>query len=178
MTTRRVQIQFHADPEEAVELALRLAREQGLTVVVESFFPRYRARKLGDDGTVRHADRVVLCSRVPDLSAATAHGFTTRNSDCLYLVIGPYGREGLRESMLGGVSDDDETWRRWKAMIGRARAGMHRGATARDPASGTSSPDPAHLHMRGAHALAEQGVAMLAIAGSTRFDFDEACQCR
>ncbi len=180
----KLQIQFHAVPEEAVSLALEWAREHALTAVLEQFFPSYRAVEVVNDqpshefaGLVQ-IDRVALCRTGPDLAAQTAHEFVTRNPGCLFLSIGPREEDGLRESALGGSADDQETLQKWREVIRQAKSVMHTGATVRNPASGAEERAPKHLHTPGAHELAAQTVPMLAAAGWNQFEFDDCVTAR
>jgi hypothetical protein len=172
----KVQIQFHADPAEAISLGLQWASDYGLTPVIEWFFPEYRAALASEDDIARDAgigdiSRLALCKRAPDLSVPTAHEFTKRNPDCLYLSIGRREKDTLRESALGGSTDDAETKRLWKAVVRDARSIMHTGAVVRDPGSRAAQHMSRHLHTSGAHILAEQRVRMLPAAGWTEFEF-------
>jgi hypothetical protein len=175
----RIQIQFHAAPDEALGLATQWARDHDLTVVAEQFFPDYQAVAVpggevsGMGGKLTRVDRVALCRRDPDLAATAAHEFVSRNPGCLFLSIGPRDDDGLRESALGGATDDDDTLRAWRRIVKQAKAGMHQGAAVRNPHSGVAQRVPKHLHTPGAHELAEQGVTMLAAAGWNRYEFDD-----
>jgi hypothetical protein len=116
----KVQVQFHADPREAVSLGLRWARQHDLRAVLEQFFPVYRAvEPSGDDPSatgMEVIDRVALCRADPDLTATTAHEFVSRNPGCLFLSIGSHGDDWLRESALGGVTEEQETLRIWRLV--------------------------------------------------------------
>jgi hypothetical protein len=81
--------------------------------------------------------------------------------------------EGLRESALGGATDDRETLRVWRRVIKHARSEMHVGASIRNPQTGAMDRIPDHRHTSGAHELARQGVKMLAAAGWNEFEFDD-----
>lgn len=171
-------IQFHADPAEAMEFATRWAVKHDLTVIVEQFFPEYRAMRTDSPGAVNgdsswRVDRLALCRTDADLTARSAHEFVTRNHDCLFFSVGAHDGEGLRESSLAGSTDDDETLEIWKRLVQGARAEMHSGAKVRNPHTDASAPAPKHLHTERAHYLADKGVKMLAAAGWNEFVFDD-----
>lgn len=174
----KVQLQFHVAPAEALTLAGEWARKRDLTVAVERFFPTYRASVVGD-GMPRagdeedRIDRVALCRGTPDVTASSAHEFATQNRRCLFLTIGELEDDGLRQSSLGAVTDDDEDLRTWRSVVREAKAPMHRGAVLRDPDGEVARHLPHHLHTVGAHDLAQQGVAMLPVAGWNRLQFDD-----
>jgi hypothetical protein len=175
------QIQFHADPEEAVSLALQLARRNDLTAVLERFFPEYEAVVVGKGGD--HAakqfvqsgqiSRVALCRADPDPGATSAQDFLARNTGCMYLSVGPRQGDAVRESALGGVTDDQDTLRLWRRVVRQAKSEMHKGATIRNPFTGDEERSASHLYTQGAHALAANGVRMLAAAGAIEYLFDD-----
>ena len=79
-----VQIQFHADPREALRLAQRWAEELEAEMVVEQNFPTYhvvavgRGRVSDAAEALERTDRVGMCRGKPDLAAATPHDFSRR----------------------------------------------------------------------------------------------------
>lgn len=121
-------------------------------------------------------DRVALCRAAPDLTATTAHEFVSRNAGSLFLSIGPRDQEGLRESALGGVTEEQETLRIWRELIRNAKSAMHTGATVWNPESNDEARLPKHLHTPGAHELAASGVRILPAAGWNEFKFDDCAQ--
>ncbi len=175
----RVQIQFHADPREVVKFAIAAARRDGFRVVVERFFPTYRAVELSGadlgaaESDLREVNRIALCRAEPDVSATTAHEFVSRNAECLFLSLEEPTDAGLRESTIAGATTDADTLGMWRALVRQVRSEMHEGAIARNPRSGAENRLPKHLHTAGAHALAEQGVAMLAGGGWVEYEFDD-----
>lgn len=179
VTMPKIQIQFHAEPREALTLAAKWAAKHDLTVVFERFFPQYETiaptngEAFGASEKLDRADRVSLCRGDPDLGVATAHEFVSQNPGCLFLSVGPRDDEGLRESALGGATDNPETLLTWRSVIRQAKSEMHKGAVVRSPNSASAEPVPSHLHTPGAHSLAEQGIKMLAAAGWNQFEFDD-----
>jgi hypothetical protein len=170
-----VLLQFHAQGGEIIDLARNWADEYGFRLAVEQFFPDYRAVEvdLQSDTAFEklHQVRRVSLGRGPlDLTASTAHRFVT--PDVLYLDIQWPTDQGLREGALGGSTDDDQLLRMWRRMIRQLVKSMHKGASTLGW-TGIVGPAPAHKHTAGAHRLAEQGVRMLASAGSTEYLFDD-----
>jgi hypothetical protein len=175
---RHVQRQFHATDSEMLEWAGRWATDNDWNVVVERFFPKYRAvacppeelqavtRSVGD---IR---RVSVGPRKPMLGIATAHELVAANPERLWMLMGALTDEGLREASVSGGSKDAPTLRAWRGLLRRASAEMHAGARLHGP-TGESATAPSHRHTIGAHRLAESGVTMLALAGSVRYEFDD-----
>lgn len=167
----RVQLQFHAEPEEVTSLSLHWARAHDLVAVFERFFPDYAAAVSDEASDGDPVHRISLCRSAPDLSAGSAHEFTQLNNDCLYVSIGQRVDDGLRESAVGGDTNDAETLRAWRSVLRDARSIMHAGAIARNPGTDATQEMPRHLYTDGAHKLAESGVKMLAAAGWVEFHF-------
>ncbi len=173
-----VQLQFHAEAREMIDIAFEWAQRYGFRLAAEEYFPDYRAVQLtkgrrGDGETFRQVRRIALGRREFDLAGSTTHQFVTRNEDCLSLSIHWPTKEGLRELSLGGVTEQVDLLKSWRRMIREAKASMHKGAVIHGRLSGITSPVPAHRHTAGAHELAERGVRMLAVAGGNEYRFDD-----
>ncbi len=174
-----VQLQFHAVGDEMIDLALKWGHEHGLRIAAEHFGPEYRVTTLPLLRVVNASqgpssiDRLALRQAPLDLSAASAHQFATRNKGCFFVSAEWPTEEGLRESAMGGITDDAELLRTWRRMIRQAETSMHRGARVRSALLGTATAAPAHRHSVGAHELAEQGVKMLPAGGGNEILFDD-----
>ena len=174
-----VGLQFHAEPRELLGLAGGWAARDGLRVGVERFFPEYSAVEIVaaelSDVAARgeKVDRLLLAVGRLDVRAGSALEMLERNPEFLALLIGTHTDDGLRESWLHGRADGGETLRLWRRIVRRARDGMHRGAHVHGVNTGAVAPRPSHRHTPGAHALAEQGVTMLALAGGNEYVFDD-----
>ena len=175
---RQVQRQFHATDSEMLEWTVEWATDNAWNVVVERFFPSYRAvacppaelhAVVRGVGGVR---RVSVGPREPMLGVATAHKLVGANPDRLWMLLGALSDEGLREASVSGGTEHDQTLRTWRRLLRSANAEMHAGAHVHGP-TGESAAVPSHRHTIGAHRLAESGVTMLAIAGSVRYEFDD-----
>ena len=59
-----VRFQFHAEPQELVDLAARRAREHGLELVLEQFLPVGHAVAVGSDKVTAARDRLHRVDRV------------------------------------------------------------------------------------------------------------------
>jgi hypothetical protein len=175
---RRVERQFHATDSEMLEWAVRWATDNDWNVVVERFFPSYRAVACPPEelqavvpsiGDIR---RVSVGSREPTLDIATTHKLVEANPDRLWMLLGGLSDEGLREASIAGGTEDPQTVRTWRRLLRSANAEMHAGARLHGP-TGESAAAPSHRHTIGAHRLAQSGVTMLAGAGSVRYEFDD-----
>lgn len=175
---RHVQRQFHATDSEMFRWAARWATDNDWNVVVERFFPSYRAVACVPDQLEAAARRVGGVRRVsvgplePELDSGTAHDLVAANPDRLWMLLGALTDEGLREASVSGGTEDGATLRTWRRALRNANAEMHSGARVRGP-TGESAAASSHRHTIGAHRLAESGVTMLALAGGVRYEFDD-----
>jgi len=178
-----IHLQFHAAPDEAVLLALSWSRRWGMFPVLESAGSNDDARlitpsELDEPRTAAGLFRVAMCSRIPVLAEYSANEFPLRNPDCLFLVLGQLSDKGLPESALSGATEDPDVLKKWRAVKRVAKSSMHVGATVRNPKTGAEALLPAQRHTLGAHALAETGTRMLAIAGWNEYHFDDVARER
>jgi hypothetical protein len=175
----RVQLQFHAHPQEALDLAFQAAAKYELRVALEEFFPRYHASSPAP-GNARSAadeldqlDRIALATRGFDVTASSSLEFMTLNPGCLVILLGRLDTAGLRESVLSAWTEDEHDLALWRKIVKEARASMHDGATVVNPHLGATEPAPRHPHTSGAHRMARAGVKMPALAGWNEFVFDD-----
>src|SRR5688572_16272250 len=136
---RHVQRQFHAADSEMLDWAVRWAADHDWNVVVERFFPSYRAVACSPEelqavarstGDVR---RVSVGPRKPMLDIATAHELVGANPDRLWMLLGGLGDEGLREASVSGGTEDVATLRTWRGLLRSANTKMHAGARVHGP---------------------------------------------
>jgi hypothetical protein len=180
-----IQFGFHAEPNELVELVSRWAPAHELGLVIEQFFPLTLAVVIGSTGLAAscadldRVDRMWMCpAGALDVFENNAGDDAAWMRDCLSVRIGRRDDSGVRESWLGGVTENDALLRTWRAVIRKAKTEMHKGAVIRNPVTGAVGPLPAHRHTVGAHELAERGVKMLAGAGWNEYEFDDVAVSR
>jgi hypothetical protein len=152
--------------------------DNGWNVIVEQFFPTYRAVACESSeldavtSEVDHVRRVSVGPHKPKLNVTREVELIDANPDRLWMLVGKLSDEGLREAFITGGTDDSELLTTWRALLRRANSEMHAGARVRG-VTGETTAAPRHRHTIGAHRLAESGVTMLAIAGSVRYEFDD-----
>ena len=170
-----VRLQFHATPEELIDLARSWAAAHGLHLVAEQFFPDWRVFSLADvatAGDVLHTvDRLALRSAPFDLTATTDSQFTDNNPGALYITIGRAVENELGEAMIGGLTTDPAEADVWRRLTRKVRAETHRGAKVHNWAA--TGALPSHRHTTGAHRLAEKGVRMVQFLGGNEYTFDD-----
>lgn len=178
-TMTAVQFQFHGEALEMIDLAVEWAETYDFRVAAERFFPDYRNFRALRSHDVSEAyrslgqiDRLALRRGDFDLTATRTHWFVERNADCLFLSVDWPADGELRESWLEGATEDDELLRTWRRILRGFKASMHQGASVRGM-TGMVAAAPAHRHTAGAHALAEQGTRMLAVAGTAEYLFND-----
>ncbi|MDQ3675382.1 MAG: hypothetical protein M3401_01050 [Actinomycetota bacterium] len=176
------ELQFHAERDELITIAHGWVQRHELSLVVERFFPEYSPVAILGAVSVREAvDELApvrrICVGRMELNVeggfVTPEDFLAINRDCLAIILEPVTDDGLRETALATLTADQDTLEHWMALVLELEEIMHRGATAIDPLTGARMPAPEHRHTPGAHALAADGVTMLACAGPTYFEFDD-----
>jgi hypothetical protein len=174
-TVTGIGFQFHAPPEELVDLARAWRDAHGLHLAAEHFFPDWRVWSLdqsetysGQHGTI---DRLALRRQAFDLTATTARAFTQGNPGSLYITVGTLMNNELAESSIGGYSSDPAEIGLWRRLIRKVRTDSHKGATVHNWA--TSGHLPSHRHTTGAHRMAEQGVRIVQFKGGNEYTFDD-----
>lgn len=174
----QVQLQFHAEAQELLAMADVWMGSHGLHGVVQRFSPDFLVRPVAAGNVASVAvklgqvRRICLRTLPFEADAPSPHEFLLRNPDCLVIDVGPRTDEGLRESMLGGATDDPVVLKLWRKLVRETKRDTHGGAVAVS-AAGDRGPWPRSRHTMGAHALAEAGVPMLAVAGTVRYEFDD-----
>src|SRR4051812_30463582 len=122
----KVGLQFHADPDELLELTAVWAKEEGYVRTAEQFFP-YRAVIADQDAAsvqelgIDRVDRVTLTTEPPLLPSSSESEDAQFGGDALLVTFGKCTEDGLRESALGGVTDDQEVAQRWRNLVARSR---------------------------------------------------------
>jgi hypothetical protein len=172
---------LHATREELIAIASRWAGEHELHVCVERWFPTYGASAVPFGADVAEAVarfepvRRICLRRGPFYDGAVNQmQHLVQNPESFVVVLEPLTEDGLRATALTSRMGDEDALRWW---VGLAReellANLTAGAWAIDPEHGGRRYIPEHSYTAGARALSEQGVRMLAAAGSAYFEFDD-----
>jgi hypothetical protein len=175
----KVTLQFHGDRQEICVMAWEWARESGMLLVEERFFPAYQVRLVGGVGEAsgrercgNDVDRISLHPSPVDLSATSSLDYTKRNPDSLFISLGEQSDVVLQESFLAAMSDDVALSKVWKRLRERARKSMCKGAWAENTMSGARSRVTSHYYTAEAKRLAEAGVVPISGTGWVRYQFD------
>ena len=170
-----VGFQFHATPEELIDLARAWRDAHELHLAAEHFFPDWHVWAL--DRSERHGeqrqeiDRMALRRQGFDMTATTGNAFTRGTPGSLVITVGRLLSDELAESAIGGYSSDPAEVGLWRRLIRKIRTDSHRGATVHNRA--TSGHLPSHRHTAGAHRIAEQGVRIVQFKGGNEYTFDD-----
>lgn len=174
----KVSLQFHAAPHELLAWASTWAAEHQLNMVVERFFPETRCVAVqGVDvtGAIEQLDGVwnrIWFSRDSLIVEHSADPPLHGQPECMVLHVGDMVPNGLRESAVGAVSDDAAALRMWRNIIKSMKSHLRRGAWVSNPVSGARQRAN-HYFTKGALAMNQSGVRMLAAAGWGEFELDD-----
>jgi hypothetical protein len=173
----RVNLQFHADPSELINMLSNWIEDLDLYVAAETFGPPYRAIPIdrgdarGELSRLAALDRVSI-SRAPlQTTISKAFDFHEQNPDCLVASFGKRSSTSLRESALGGSTENLETLALWRKIRRLADTSMHHGSIVVNPLTGARAEVRRHPFSDGALELYRRGVVMLAAAGSVEYQF-------
>jgi hypothetical protein len=170
-----VRFQFHATPEELVDLARSWRDAHDLHLAGEQFFPDWHVFALEGDELLERLDaidRLALRRNKFDLMATTANAFTEGNPGSFYIHVQKVTGNELGEAAIGGYTSDPAEADLWRRLIRKVRAACHKGASVKNWAAGAKVPS--HRHTTGAHRLAERGMRMVAFpGGGTEYTFDD-----
>jgi len=170
-------MQFHADPAELLSMLPAWTEDLPVHLAAERFFPTYKAIAVKNGDLDRamseldHIDRVLVCLKPVAAPADSSVEFHEMNRGCFLITLGYDVSEGLREGAFSADTDDLAELKAWRKILARAKASMRRGAFAVNPRTGAKQAMRNHYFTEGARTLARQGVPMLAMAGSNRYEF-------
>jgi hypothetical protein len=163
----RVTLSFHGARDDIYSMVCPWVAEFQLTLIGEEFFPRYQVTRLEVGEVSRSCDSMGRLNRISlhlgdvDLSADSGLAFVDRNPDGMLITLGSEDVSGLRETLLGAMTDNVPAMRIWKKLRDRARRSMGKGSWIVNKAAGTRVRDDAHLYTSGAKDLQDQGVPIL-----------------
>ena len=95
--------------------------------------------------------------------------FAESNPDYFLVHPGRLDDGGLMESLIGCTTDNPRSITAWRTLIRRAKKDMLRGATFIN-AMGQRFNKPNHPYTKGALILQGEGVQMLSMSGTTRYE--------
>jgi hypothetical protein len=175
----KVTLQFHGDRQEICQMASEWARDSGMLLVEERFFPTYQVQLVGgvreENGRARYGDDIDRISLNPssvDLSANSSLDYVKRNPESLFINLGEQSDAILRESFLAAMTDEAELATVWKGLRERARKSMRKGAWVENTMSGARSRVSSHYYTAEAKRLAEAGVVPIGGTDWITYQFD------
>ncbi|WP_146063551.1 hypothetical protein [Streptomyces sp. SM11] len=175
----KVTLQFHGDRQEIYQMALEWARDSGMPLVEERFFPTYQVQLVGEvreeDGKARCSDGIDRISLNPssvDLGATSSLDYVKRNPDSLFINLGEQSDAILRESALAAMTDEVALVPVRKSLRERARKSMCKGAWVENTMSGARSRVASHYYTADAKRLAAAGVVPIGGTDWIRYQFD------
>ena len=171
-----VQLQFHAIPEEVMEVMVTWAKEFQLHGAVETFDRQVAlwspaslqaaAESLGEPWSIYLNDEPFNADALVSQEIYKAH------PGCLIATMAKVRDATLRESAMGAITDDACKLKLWRRLIRRFRSNMNKGAWIVNPITGHRRRLEGHRFTDGARKAQESGVKMLGSAGLTEYVLD------
>lgn len=175
----KMTLQFHGDRREIYAMAWEWARESGMILVEERFFPTYQVNLVGgvqEPGAAPECGddvrRISVNPSPVDLKATSSLEFSKRNPDSLFISLGGQSDAILRESFLSAMTDEVALAVAWKKLRERARKSMFKGAWVENTMSGARSRVASHYYTAEAKCLADAGVALIGGTDWIKYQLD------
>jgi hypothetical protein len=172
---KKTTLSFHGSRDDISSLLSPWVSELQVTLVGEQFFPNYRVVVLADglsSAALQSLNRVSLQRGNPDLSGLSAASFVDKNPTGLLITLGRQEPTGLRESLLGAMTEDVVAMRMWKKVRNDLHRSLAKGAWVVNTVTGARVRDDAHLYGPGAKQLQEEGVPILGYGEAIRYELD------
>lgn len=167
-----VSIQFHATPAENIAFCVEVQRKFDVFVYGLNLQP-FAVLSIGDvSATDLLQYRRIVFSTSPVTNTHASKDFHDGSRGALMLEIGPLTTEGLKESWLTSMAAGD-TEKLWRRVVKLMKDQTEAGAYAVNPRTGARGFVRNHRFSKAAKELAASGVAMLPVAGSAIYQFDD-----
>ncbi len=158
-----ISIQFHAAPDELLQLSHEIAQECGALVTGIQYHP-FKAEPVAIEGLSELPPllrRLVFSLYEPTLSVTSCTEFDRSNPDCLRLELGRIEEHELSQSWLVVRTDDNASLERWRIAAKLLRQRTHAGVVARNRNTGQEVVMKAFRYSERAMELQQRGVEML-----------------
>ncbi|MFC4701777.1 hypothetical protein ACFO4O_16620 [Glaciecola siphonariae] len=174
---KKIMIPFHATLEELVEYIHSVSSELGLFITVMSLRPfelkEIEGKLSLDELSVDRDIRVLFSAKRPSLDASSSNRFYDSNQGVIGLHIGRMTKQGLKESVLAFMSDDNKHVAMANKVASILKKATKAGAIAVNPVNGAEANARSHRYTIGAKMLYEEGIRLLPLAGHSYFKLSE-----
>ncbi len=164
--------QFYATPGEVAEFVRGVLRRYRVSAALVRKNP-FRLDHVGpcaelSDDAVAIADWVLFAVEPIEGEVMSAKALETTVPAALTLEVGRLDEDGLRQSWLRAMGDNEAAMKLWGRVARDLRAITYAGVTAVDPATGVRGPASRTVRCTpGARDLDARGVPILPLAGTT-----------
>lgn len=168
---KKIMIQFHATLDELVDYVNRISSELGLFVTVMALKP-FSLREVDGELCVNTMSidgdvRIIFTTQKPSTDASTPNCFYDQNPGTIGLHIGRMTEQGLKESSLAFMSDDNEKIAIANKAASKLKKITKSGVIAVNPVNGGEANIRSHRYTEGAKDLYDEGVKILPLAGNS-----------
>jgi hypothetical protein len=162
---RKLSLQLHILPEEIPILLAGLLYDPSVFVTLVSEAPLKFHLVEEKEFNLTDCKAVIFTLSPPNISARSISDFRRINPDCLVFEIGQLSHQGLAESWLWAMTENNDAMKRWKLAAKSIRSATFSGAKAMNPHTGETALMRGHRFSSGAQSLFSKGVAILPVAG-------------
>ena len=175
-----INVQFHALREELFHFIENWSKSFNFYIIQVKLFPETSAHLVPDfnefkenDLRTQETDFIYLGLSPPDLSITKNHDFLDKNPNYLNIHLGKISDEGLRESSVGGITNDSEVLKIWKKITANVRKETSTGLWIINPVLMKKGFEKRARFTQGAYNLAKNGVKLLPAAGWNYYTIKE-----
>lgn len=167
----KINVQFHAVPDETIKFIKECAKEYNLHIVMVELFPSFATHLFDEvvdaleDISLCKTNRVCLHINKPDIRTNSYMDYFDENPDYLLINIGKYSDNQLQESILATQSETAEFLMVWKKIVKKLNSITLSGAWVVNPYTGAKGFNKQHRYTNGAKNLFLEGVKVVPFVG-------------
>lgn len=168
----KIGFQFHSDVCETAKYIIDIVKENDLKVAIVQNYPDFEysivdSCKIELDMVIK-AQEILLFVLQPKQIKDNYLEFIRTNEGCLSIRFGIQNDTMLRESIIGGIAENDSL-AFWRKIISKYKKTMYKGAWILDENSGVKRYYKDHRYSQGAKKMYGNGISIYAIAGNCKY---------
>lgn len=171
----KINFQFHALPDEIVDVIKKLVYKEKLFIVTIQLFPNFISELIKEEDLkekldiIKSSRMIVLYDYKPDVSIKDYDDFLNKNMDGLIFEIGLQKENTLKESRISTITFKSETLKLWKKAVKEFKSTLLKGSWVVNPNNGAKEYYRDHCYSVAAKKAFEEGMKIIPFAGCTHY---------